>query len=828
MTKLFPKTLSLTLTRCIPAACRMLVLLCTFIVVLTPRLFAIEKFTIDIDRDTSLLPYKFVSRYNNPDVVNRVPLSRRGAVLKPYVEPSDSGTIILLRNGTNTEAGPAVISKNKLPSLYGTDKSPFLTITNWSTYRDSLLQRELLCGCGHWKDSVWAFRFDPATDSLKKILLLAVDAPGIVPGYSSSPTLHEVSDYDFDGMHEMIVYFNAGAKRLPRELFAIKLETMERQWALPMASELVDDCVFDCRDSINPAIILATNPSGQGMKDSEFSDLYGYIIKIDRYGQILLKQIVAAYPYRTYFQQSSKSGEFLLLHKIKANDSDTLTEYVSNQDYLSVIDGNGAVLQSTPIEDHVAGVWQMPYRAIPTATYLLLQDDIIRVYDDSLRLVAISNQLDKVRAVNGFLGRLRLPDRPDEVFVFSGGVYSGDLERLMVFPFPIANYELAGIDSNGFASEFLLSSMEGYCIGKIERRSTWELMTIIYVDYQKYILVAVTALLVTLMLTNFYRSRTKRDLLMITQQKQEIERSHFEITEKNRALEKAYRDLESATEEIALQRARQAAAEQYRTASGQFRHEINNALGAVKIFVSNVVHGTAGGGHRLQFEKRHKELVQSLERMFSDQKDIDPSLRLRLLAQISELDTLDKKLMNSMDDVVLRGIERGLGLAERLRKYERIDHDDIRIPVSLSAIIDDIAAPSQHLLADSGIAFVNSVTPDSVVSGSPELFAILFRNLLDNSIDALRAKTEGSRQIAVSTAAVDGKSVSVCWSDTGIGIPAENYLKIFEPFYTEKPTNGSGLGLSMVRTIVEKYNGRISVESTPGQNTTFSLVFRKN
>ncbi len=353
-------------------------------------------------------------------------------------------------------------------------------------------------------------------------------------------------------------------------------------------------------------------------------------------------------------------------------------------------------------------------------------------------------------------------------------------------------------------------------------------MTILYVDYQKYILVAVTALLVTLVLTNFYRSRTKRNLLMITQQKQEIERSHHEITEKNHALEKAYRDLESATEEIALQRARQAAAEQYRTASGQFRHEINNALGAVKIFVSNVVHGTAGGGHRIQFEKRHSELSQSLDHLFRDVTNIDPALRSSMLAQLVELDAIDKKLMKSMDEVVLRGVERGLGLAERLRKYERIDHDDTWQPVSLAAVIDEIAFPSQQQRSEAGIAFSNSVTADSIVTGSYELFAILFRNLLDNSIDALIAKVEGSRKIEVSTFAADDKSISINWTDTGVGISAENCPKIFEPFYTEKPTTGSGLGLSMVRTIVEKYNGSISVESTPGQYTTFSLVFRRS
>ncbi len=469
----------------------------------------------------------------------------------------------------------------------------------------------------------------------------------------------------------------------------------------------------------------------------------------------------------------------------------------------------------------------MPYDTLPAAIYMFLQDDIIRVYDDSLRLVAKSNLLDKLRTPKALFGRLSLPDRDDEVYVFESGIYSQDFQKLLAFPYGTVSYEVSGIDNDGKVREIVLCGGGRYMVGRIERRSLIELLTILYVDYQKYVLIAGTALLVTLVLTNFYRSRTKRNLLMITQQKQEIERSHQEITEKNRALEKAYRDLENATEEIALQRARQAAAAQYRTASGQFRHEINNALGAVKIFISNVVHGTAGGGHRLQFEKRHQDLTHTLDRVLVDLPGRDPALHAQLLEQLADLDTLDKRLMKGMDDIVLKGVERGLGLAERLRKYERIDHDDTFQPVALASLIDDVAQPSQALRQEAGIEFVNQLNADTVVCGSYELLAILFRNLLDNSIDALRPKSSGTRRIAVSSDQNTDNTVTIYWKDTGVGINPANYEKIFEPFYTEKPTTGSGLGLSMVRTIVEKYNGRISVTSVPGEYTTFSLVFRR-
>jgi signal transduction histidine kinase len=59
--------------------------------------------------------------------------------------------------------------------------------------------------------------------------------------------------------------------------------------------------------------------------------------------------------------------------------------------------------------------------------------------------------------------------------------------------------------------------------------------------------------------------------------------------------------------------------------------------------------------------------------------------------------------------------------------------------------------------------------------------------------------------------------------DSGRGIPEEIQSKIFEPFFTTKPPGeGSGLGLDIVKKIIEKHHGQIEVKSIPGQ-TTFTI-----
>jgi signal transduction histidine kinase len=101
-------------------------------------------------------------------------------------------------------------------------------------------------------------------------------------------------------------------------------------------------------------------------------------------------------------------------------------------------------------------------------------------------------------------------------------------------------------------------------------------------------------------------------------------------------------------------------------------------------------------------------------------------------------------------------------------------------------------------------------------------------NLLNNAVQAM---PDGGR-LAVTTQLVereiDGvprRMVAVSVSDSGVGIPPENQERIFDPFFTTKEVGqGTGLGLSVSYSIVEKHNGKIEVESVPGVGSTFVVL----
>jgi CHASE2 domain-containing sensor protein/two-component sensor histidine kinase len=105
-----------------------------------------------------------------------------------------------------------------------------------------------------------------------------------------------------------------------------------------------------------------------------------------------------------------------------------------------------------------------------------------------------------------------------------------------------------------------------------------------------------------------------------------------------------------------------------------------------------------------------------------------------------------------------------------------------------------------------------------------QIVQIIMNNLIGNALYSAYQKADDAPIIKVTTQRQPNQSVMIKVMDNGVGIEAESLNKIFEPFYTTKPLGeGNGLGLWLVYQFIKQLKGRITVESSLGEYTTFVL-----
>jgi signal transduction histidine kinase len=129
----------------------------------------------------------------------------------------------------------------------------------------------------------------------------------------------------------------------------------------------------------------------------------------------------------------------------------------------------------------------------------------------------------------------------------------------------------------------------------------------------------------------------------------------------------------------------------------------------------------------------------------------------------------------------------------------------------------------RNQLSLSGIQVEAALPADlPLVHGDRKSLQQVFLNLF---INAIQAMLDGGSLTVRAYPNPDGEWLKVEVKDTGIGIPAQDLPRIFDPFYTTKQVGrGTGLGLSVSYGIVEKHGGHIEVESQKGKGSTFTVV----
>ncbi len=760
-------------------------------------------FVMDQVKSIEYLPYdiEIVRDYNWAGI--RLDIERSGQVVKPSSVKDSVGKFVIAYNKRLYEDLPAIFSLYNNDIFICEDDPVNMVVEDWQLCFDPALQKYAAVGVGHRNDTAYLFKFWPDEDSLGaelKFLATAVDSTGDSK-WTPDMIMPLIEDYDFDGKPELFIYINTVREGGVRQLFCVQFSSFNIEWDIPVSSIIVKNQFFSCRDRHNPGVIFATYNPAQGQSDSLFTDRYSYVAKIDSSGDVVFNYITSVTHGGTCLIRGENDSAFYLVHEVALKEEHQLKTAGSTGSgaHITKLNINGLIQQTSRLPE-IARYSLVHRYNDKTAIYTRLYSGKTIIFDTALNLLAYG----RGGTNSNFIGHIRLSGQKDMALVFNNAIYSSDWNVMAVFPFEINSFYPLSYDNNENVFTMIINRFDRSAIVKINKKSLIDLASAFYVNNKVYVLMIMSGLLAGIIVVNYYRIRTRGNLEIIKQQHEE---------------------LREASDLIALQKSRTASIESYRNASGQFRHEINNALGAVKSYIDNLVNDPMRRGIRSQIKDKLAELDRLLHDYSKSSSVESKESKARIEIVASELQQLVNRLISGLEEVVLKGVNTGLLLAERLRRFERIDYDNDYQDIDLSAIINDVIDEFKAETSKAQNVIENNLERDLHLVGSGDQFRILFRNLLKNSIEALQNKDLSSRKIYVNANYTKGRKIEITWKDTGPGIPAEDLDKIFQPFYTTKPDSGSGLGLAMVQKIVEKYSGTIEIESKLTEFTKFSIVF---
>jgi two-component system, NtrC family, sensor kinase len=232
----------------------------------------------------------------------------------------------------------------------------------------------------------------------------------------------------------------------------------------------------------------------------------------------------------------------------------------------------------------------------------------------------------------------------------------------------------------------------------------------------------------------------------------------------------------------------------------------------------------------LQAAAEHAERLAGIGRLVAG---VVHELNNPLTAVNMYSDALLEKLAASGHDPV--DLEKLRGILEAGQRIQRLARDLVSYarpagartePVELAGVLDEAARLAKPALKATAGVLERELHEVPLIEGSRPALVQVFVNLVTNAARALRPG--GHVRLRLGPGG-DGE-VRVVVEDDGVGMDPEVERRAFEPFFTTRPSAGIGLGLPIVRGIVERHGGRVEVETAPGQGTrvTVSLPMKRS
>ena len=282
---------------------------------------------------------------------------------------------------------------------------------------------------------------------------------------------------------------------------------------------------------------------------------------------------------------------------------------------------------------------------------------------------------------------------------------------------------------------------------------------------------------------------------------EQVERSLAALEREKAEQRKLIRQLEQANNQV-MQSEKLASIGQL--AAG-VAHEINNPIG----FVNSNLGSLAGYAN---------ELMTVLDAYTGIHDQLPAEVQATVAQQIDGIDLA--YLRDDLADLIAEsrdGLDRVKRIVQDLKDFSRMGETQTQ-PADLHHCLDStLNVVANEIKYKADVVKCYGELPDIQCVASQ--LNQVFMNLLVNAAQAI----DGRGTITITTGR-EGEQVFVAVRDTGSGIAPDKLNRIFDPFFTTKPVGtGTGLGLSVSYSIVERHGGRIAVDSTVGEGTEFTV-----
>lgn len=261
----------------------------------------------------------------------------------------------------------------------------------------------------------------------------------------------------------------------------------------------------------------------------------------------------------------------------------------------------------------------------------------------------------------------------------------------------------------------------------------------------------------------------------------------------------------------AMDRFREDPADPRRVMQPETRRDEMGMMGRELARMQIDVHAALGQRRRLAL------LGEAVSKINHDLRNILASAQL----SSDSLSDVDDPQVRRISERLIKAIDRAIALCERTLKFGKAEESEPeKCTVDLFCLVEEVGL---SLTQVHRLRWVNDVPPGFRLFADPEHLFRMLLNLARNAADALA--NEVDPQIAVTVEAGKDRAVVIRLCDNGPGVPEQARANLFVPFAGSVSQHGTGLGLVIVRELMEAHGGQVALEKSDGEGATFALFF---